>query len=116
MSKKKTSLSSKSTRTNTETEYISAREVLKNKKYSVGQTFKALRICDEMTQTELAKKLKISRQHLCDIENDRKALSIERVVSLAKAVGYPAELFVYYHFRAQLQKVGIKKDIKLVDL
>lgn len=98
----------------TNTDYIAAVSVLKNKKFSVGKLFKALRLCDELSQTELAKKLNISRQELCDIENDRKSLSIERVVSLAKAVDYPVDLFVRYHFKQQLQRVGLKWDIELV--
>ena len=112
MSKQKKSLSPGSMPTNTE--YIAAAEVLKNKKYSVGKLFKALRICDELKQTELAKKLNISRQELCDIENDRKSLSIERVVALAKAVNYPVNLFVLYHFKQQLQRVNLKYDIQIV--
>lgn len=98
----------------TNTKYISATSVLEKKKFSVGQLFKALRTCDELTQTELAKKLKISRQELCDIENDRKNLSIERVVVLAKAVNYPVDMFVRYHFKQQLQRVGLKWDIEII--
>lgn len=98
----------------TNTKYVAAASVMANKKYSVGQLFKALRTCDEITQTALAKKLKISRQELCDIENDRKSLSIERVVALAKAVNYPVDLFVRYYFKQQLQRVGLKWDIELV--
>ena len=42
---------------------------------TLGQLIWSLRMSDEVTQVEFAKKLNISRQHLCDIERGRKPVS-----------------------------------------
>ena len=42
---------------------------------SLGELIKAIRLCEEATQVEFAKQLKVSRQQLCDIERGRKYVS-----------------------------------------
>jgi len=38
---------------------------------SFGQLVESHRVCDEISQAELARKMEISRAHLCDIEKGR---------------------------------------------
>ncbi|ABK89283.1 helix-turn-helix family protein [Francisella tularensis subsp. novicida U112] len=48
---------------------------------------KTTRISKNITQTELATKLEISKQYICDIENNRKPITIELAKEFAKVFG-----------------------------
>lgn len=52
-----------------------------------GQNLKHIRKRMNMTQEELATKMKISQSYLSDIENGRKNLSIKTVKKLADSLG-----------------------------
>ena len=43
-----------------------------------GLYLKSIRVSEELSQSEFAAKRGISVQHLCNVENDRKHMSIER--------------------------------------
>ncbi|APC95442.1 helix-turn-helix domain-containing protein [Francisella tularensis] len=47
---------------------------------------KTTRISKNITQTELATKLEISKQYICDIENNRKPITIELAKEFAKVL------------------------------
>ena len=49
-----------------------------------GNLIESLRLCEESTQAAFAKKLKISRSHLNDIEKGQKAVSPARASRFAK--------------------------------
>ena len=57
-----------------------------------GGLIEAMRQAEEMSQVDFAKKLGISKQHLCDIEKGRKFVSPERAAKFAKILGHPAGL------------------------
>jgi len=48
---------------------------------------------EEMSQVEFAKKLGISKQHLCDIEKGRKFVSPARAAKFAKILGHSERSF-----------------------
>ena len=52
-----------------------------------GGLIEAMRQAEEMSQVDFAKKLGISKQHLCDIEKGRKFVSPERAAKFAKDTG-----------------------------
>lgn len=81
---------------------------------TLGQIVRSLRECDEITQVSLAKKLKVSRQFLSDVEHDRKSVGVEFAKKLAKALGYPIETFLQPLLNAQLKKAGIKAKVQVV--
>jgi transcriptional regulator with XRE-family HTH domain len=68
---------------------------------SLGELLASIREGETLTQVELAKKLGLSRSHLCDIEQGRKNLSPERAARYARILGYSEAQFV----RLALQKV-----------
>ncbi|MGZ3789826.1 MAG: helix-turn-helix transcriptional regulator [Bacteriovorax sp.] len=76
------------------------------------QTFakmlEAHRLCDEISQKDLAKKLKISQSSLCDLEKGRKIPSPKRAAQIAKILGYPPELWVLTALQDQVNEAGIK--------
>ncbi len=66
------------------------------------------RTCDEISQKDLASKLGISQSSLCDLEKGRKIPSPKRAAQIAKALGYPPELWVLTALQDQVNEAGIK--------
>ena len=56
---------------------------------SVGLFIRSFREADDSSQVDFAKKLKISRANLCDIEKGRKLISAERAAKFAKQLKVP---------------------------
>ena len=72
------------------------------------------RIGEEMTQEELARKLKISKQKICDYEKGRRLPAMETVVKWAKKLKEPHEIWVQAYLQQQVDsiKLNLKVDIK----
>ncbi|BBH53091.1 helix-turn-helix transcriptional regulator [Fluviispira sanaruensis] len=100
---------------NTKNENISAREALKNvyENTTFGEFVKAMRECDEVSQTDLAKKLKVSRQFINAVEMGKSMISIQMSIRIATALGYPHETFVKFYLNDMLKKAGINKTVEL---
>jgi transcriptional regulator with XRE-family HTH domain len=67
------------------------------KKYgpmTVGLFLRSFRESDELSQTDYAKRLRISRANLCDIEKGRKLVSPERAAKIAKILGEDGRVVV----------------------
>jgi DNA-binding XRE family transcriptional regulator len=96
------------------TKYITTQDI--EKAYgplTFGNLLKAYREGEELTQVEMAKKIKLSKQALNDIENGRKIPSISRAVVLAKKVGILAELAVELVLQDQLNREKLKMVVKV---
>ena len=61
---------------------------------TLGNLISTIRETDEYSQIELAKRLGISKSHLCDIEKGRKVVSPERAARFADELGFSSEQFV----------------------
>lgn len=97
------------------TKYRTAREVLDEllpEPTTFNELLKAFRLSLELTQVEMAKKLKISKQELCDIEKGRKTVSVERAVYFATRLKHSKEIFALYVIEDQLRKTGLKVKIR----
>ncbi len=93
---------------------ISARKALKDVlKSSFGEFVRGIRECDEISQTELAKRMHMSRQYINAIEKDKANISLEMTIKIANALGYPYEAFVEIFLNNILRKAGIKKVVHL---
>jgi len=93
---------------------ISAREALKNVlKSSFGEFVRDIRECDEVTQTDLAKRMHVSRQFVNAVEKDKANVSLDMAIKIARALGYPYEAFVEMFLNDLLKKSGIKKVVHL---
>lgn len=88
-------------------------ESLRGGPLSFGKMIESLRMADEISQTDLAKKMHISRAHLCDIEKGRRAVTVERAAQFAKAMGYSVNQFVATALEDQLRKAGLKAKVHL---
>ena len=78
-----------------------------------GKMIESLRLADEISQIDLAKKMGISRAHLCDIEKGRRPVSVERAAHFAKVLGYSINQFVAVGLEDQLRKAGLKAKVHL---
>ncbi len=78
-----------------------------------GVLLKAHREADDLSQVEMAKKVKLSKQALNDIENGRKIPSISRAVTLAKKVGILPELAVELVLQDQVNREKLKMTVKV---
>jgi transcriptional regulator with XRE-family HTH domain len=79
-----------------------------------GGLIESLRTTDEISQVVLAKKLGISKAHLCDIEKGRRPVSAERAAKFAEVLGYPKDYFVSVAIQEQLDraKLGLKITVE----
>ncbi|MBW2375467.1 MAG: helix-turn-helix transcriptional regulator [Deltaproteobacteria bacterium] len=74
---------------------------------------RSLRMCDEISQSEFARRLGVSRSHLCDVEKGRKLVSPERAAAWAKVLGFPETVFVKLALQEQLDRAGVKMNVQV---
>ena len=82
---------------------------------TLGGALEAIRLCEEESQSVFAKRLKISVQHLCNIERGHKVVSPERAVRFAKILGYSEKQFVRLALQDILNRKGLKKYHVLIE-
>ena len=80
---------------------------------SFGDMIESLREADDLSQSDLARKLKISRAQLCDIENGRRIVVPKRAAQFAKAMGYSVDQFVAVALEDQLRRAGLPRKVTL---
>ena len=84
-----------------------------NQTLSFGMALESLRMRDEISQTMLAKKLKLSRQYICDVEKGRRLVSIEQAVRFAKAFGHPPEVLIELAIQDDIRSAGLKFKVSV---
>lgn len=93
-----------------------ARQILKDlrgKDLSFGKALEAIRLSDEMSQVDFARKLKIAKAYLCDLEKGRRHASPTKAAIFATILGYPIEQFVALTIEDELREAGLKLKIEL---
>ena len=80
---------------------------------SFGRMMESFRLCDELSQAAMARKLKIPRQRLCDIEKGRRQVSAERAAEFARLLGYSEHQFVALALNDQLRSAGLRMKVKI---
>jgi transcriptional regulator with XRE-family HTH domain len=80
---------------------------------TVGMFLRAFREADDVSQTDFAKKLKISRANLCDLEKERKLVSPERAARFAKALKVPEMALVQLSLRDLLRASKLNYDVEI---
>ena len=100
---------------NTKKISIDAVEATKDtwKKMTFGSLIRSLRISDEITQVELAKRLGVSNQFLSDVEKNRKDIGISFAKKVADALDYSVEPFIELLIRDQLKKQKLNYVVEL---
>ena len=80
---------------------------------TLGGMLWSLRMCDEISQSEFARTLGVSRSHFCDVEKGRKVVSPERAAAWAKVLGFPPTVFVKLALQEQLDRAGVKMSVEV---
>jgi len=73
----------------------------------------SVRRADEIVQADLARRMGMSRARLCDIENGRRPVAVERAAQFARVLGYSVNQFVAVAVEDQLRKAGLKVKVRL---
>jgi transcriptional regulator with XRE-family HTH domain len=94
---------------------VDALEVTKNiwNKMTFGGLVRALRISDEISQVELAKKLGVSKQFLSDVEHNRKDVGISFAKKVASVLGYSIEPLLELLIKQQLKRQRLNYIVEI---
>lgn len=94
---------------------VNALEATKDvwKKMTFGGLVRSLRISDEISQIELAKKLEVSKQFLSDVEHNRKDVGISFAKKVASVLGYSLEPLLELLIRQQLKRQHLNYIVEL---
>ncbi len=100
-----------------ETDTVLATDALKDmwSATGFGELVRSMRKCDGITQTELARRMGVSKQYLCGIEKEKEAPTLNHAVKIAAAFGYDARLFVEKALVSQLKEANMNYEISLKD-
>ncbi len=79
-----------------------------------ARLMESMRLCEEMSQSDFAKLLGISKSHLCDIEKNRKSVSPKRAAHFARKLGHSEEQFVKFALQAIVDSDGLKYKVELI--
>ncbi len=88
-------------------------ERLRGGPLTFGRMLASIRRADEVVQADLARRMGISRARLCDIENGRRAVTVEGAAQFARVLGYSVNQFVAVAVEDQLRKAGLKVKVRL---
>ena len=66
-----------------------------------------------LTQTEMAEKLGITKQKLCDFEKARRIPSAKMAASWAKKLGHPQEVWIQVVLQDQLRKDELDFEVSI---
>ena len=78
-----------------------------------GRMLASVRRADEIVQADLARRMGISRAKLCDIENGRRTVTVERAAQFARVLGYSVNQFVAVAVEDQLRQAGLRVKVRL---
>ena len=80
---------------------------------TLGRAIESIRTGEDLSQDECAKKLGVSKSHLCDVEKSRKTVSPERAARWARALGYPESVLVRLAIQDGLDAAGLKYKVAI---
>jgi transcriptional regulator with XRE-family HTH domain len=80
---------------------------------TLGRAVESIRKSEELSQQGCAKKLGVSKSHLCDVEKGRKIVSPERAAKWARILGYPESVFIRLAIQAELDAAGLKYKVEI---
>lgn len=83
----------------------------KNTSLSLGDFLKSHRLGEELSQTDFAKFLGISKQRLSDLENNKGNVSIKLCKELADKIEVPAEWLASLALQDMINKEGLNLKV-----
>ncbi len=73
---------------------------------TVGMLLRAYRTRNDITQSDLAKLIVVSKSYVSDLENDRKDISLRQVVAFAEVLKESKELYIQVYFEQSIREAG----------
>ena len=80
---------------------------------SFGEALESYRIGEEISQLDMAKKIGISAQSLCDIEKGRRIPSPKRAAKIAQVIGEPETFWIKLALQDSLRKENLNFNVSL---
>jgi transcriptional regulator with XRE-family HTH domain len=80
---------------------------------TLGKFLKSFREADDVSQVDFARKIKVSRANLCDIEKGRKFVSPDRAKRMANILGVPETVLIQLVLQDQLRVAHLNYTIEL---
>jgi transcriptional regulator with XRE-family HTH domain len=74
---------------------------------SIGKLIRAYRVSHELTLQELADKLGVTRGFVSNIEMERKPLSLDKTLEIAKKLKESTDLYASVWFETQAREAGL---------
>lgn len=88
-------------------------EKITGRKLTIGLLLLTIRECEEVTQKAFAEKLGITRQYLCDLEHDRRSVSLEKAAIFAKRTGHSEDQMVRLALQDFVNKAGLSYEVDI---
>jgi DNA-binding XRE family transcriptional regulator len=80
-----------------------------------GDAVRSARELLEISQVELAQRLGVGRQSVCDIEKGRALVSVDKAAKIARTLKYNEKVFVRLALQDQVAKAGLKLVVSVGD-
>lgn len=80
---------------------------------SFGMALAGLRALHGLTQVAMARRIGMSKQHLCDIEKERRFVSPAKAAAIARRLGHPEAAFVRLALQDTVNQGGLKYKVEL---
>jgi len=78
-----------------------------------GELIASIREGEEWSQDHLGRLLGASKQHISEVERNRKTVSPERAATWARVLGYSEKLFVELALQAELERAELSYVVHL---
>jgi len=102
-----------STKKKPKSEAVKTMERITGGPLTLARLIRSIRLGEEATLAEFAKRLGVSRQHICDIEKGRKVVSPERAARFALVLGYSKEQFVALALQALVDEADLHLKVEV---
>ena len=80
-----------------------------------AQLLSSIRKGEDWSQNEMAKRLKVTRSFICNLEKGRKIPSLQSAVDYAEALGYSPHQFATLVIQDQVNKMGFPAKVSIAD-
>ncbi|MSO72567.1 MAG: XRE family transcriptional regulator [Rhodospirillaceae bacterium] len=78
-----------------------------------GKALMGLRELYALSQGEMGKRVGLSKQHVCDIEKERRSVSPAKAATIARKLGHPEAYFVRLALQGRINHDGLKFKVSL---
>jgi len=102
-----------STKKTTKSDAVRILEKLTGGALTLGRLLQSIRTGEDVTLAVFAKRLKVSRQNLCDIEKGRKLVSPERAARFAHTLGYSEAQFVALALQSLVDQADLNLKVEV---